>query len=147
MNQGPSRRALLQAGMAFGAACLVPSARACEFFTTNLRITHPWTRATGKDPFAIVCMKFDEVTVADRLIRVETPVAARAEMAGKGASGKVNFLIPKGQETLLNENGTFVRLLGLRHPLEVARSYPLTLVFAKGGRVDADLSVDYDRLG
>lgn len=141
------RRRLLQTGLALGAACLLPAARACEFFTTNLRVTHPWTRATGGEDFAIVCMKFDEVTITDRLIRVETPVATRAELAGVGGLRPLKFLIPKGRETLLSETGTFVRLSGLQHPLEVARSYPLTLVFEKGGVVSADLSVDYERLG
>lgn len=141
------RRRLLQTGLALGAACVLPSARACEFFTTTLRVTHPWTRATGEDDFALVNMKFDEVTVTDRLIRVETPVAKHAELGGVGGVRELKFVIPEGRETLLSEKGTFIRLSGLNHPLEVARSYPLVLVFEKGGVVNADLSVDYERLG
>jgi len=140
------RRSLLRAGLAAGLVLALPArVRACEFFTTTLRVTHPWTRASlaGANSAAI-CMKFDEVTRSDRLIHVETPVAERAELGGVAAAPVVDFLIPAGVETLLSENGTYIQLLGLRHPLEMARSYPLTLYFEHGGRVEADLSVDYE---
>jgi hypothetical protein len=145
MNDLPRRR-LLHSGLALGAELLMPSARACEFMTTHLRVTHPWTRATAPDASAaVVCMKFDEVTQTDRLIAVRSPVAAAAEMAGAGLSGPVDFLIPAGLESWLDEAGTHVRLVGLRHALEVGRSYPLQLAFEKGGIYNAVLSVDYTR--
>jgi copper(I)-binding protein len=140
------RRQVLQAGLALGASLALPSARACEFFSTNLRITHPWTRATAEDAsFAIVCMKFDDVRQADRLIGVETPVAGRAEMGGPGGGPAVDFFIPEGRETLLGETGTHLRLVDLKLRLQVAREYPLLLTFEKSGTVNATLNVDYTR--
>ena len=59
----------------------------------------------------------------------------------------MDLLIPAGEETLLSDKGTFVRLTGLNHPLYVARAYPLKLVFEKGGEVNALLSVDFARFG
>jgi periplasmic copper chaperone A len=92
-------------------------------------------------------MKFDEVSETDRLIGVETPVAANAYLVGEGASGAgVNLLIPAGRETLLSEDGTHVRLEGLKHALLVGRIYPLQLAFEKGGIVNAKLNVDYLQL-
>jgi len=146
MNHAIRRRVVLQAGLAVGVSLVVPSARACEFWTTGLRILQPWTRATAAgDPFAVVCMKFDLVTARDRLIGVETPVASGADMGGIGARPTVDFAIAAGMDSALDEGGTFIRLLGLRHPLELARTYPLKLVFEKGGVVNADLDVDYER--
>lgn len=144
MTSSLHRRGLLRAGLAAGALLALPSARACEFFSDNLRIFHPWTRATSDgDDFAVLCMRFDEVRQDDRLIRVETAVASGAEMAGAGAGLGVDFAIPRGRETVLGESGTYIRLLGLKHRLEVARSYPLRLGFEKGGVVNALLNVDY----
>ncbi len=146
MKPALTRRALLQAGLAIGTCAVAPAARACEFFTTNLRIYRPWSRATAEgDAFAVLCMTFDEVTLTDRLIGVATPVAAHAEIAGAGGSPGIDLPIPAGRETVLSESGTFIRLLGLRHPLGVGRSYPLRLVFERGGAVDADIDVDYER--
>jgi copper(I)-binding protein len=140
------RRLVLRAGLAVGASLLLPGARACEFMTSTLRVTHPWTRATAPDATsAMLGMKFDEVLEADRLVLVETPVASGAEMAGLAAAPQVDFQIPPGQETRLEESGTWVRLLGLKFPLQMGHSYPLRLGFEKGGVYNTTLSVDYTR--
>lgn len=150
MSPSHPRRRLLQAGFACLAATLLPTAQACEFFCTSLRIEHPWTRVSAPGAStAKVCMTFDEVLRADRLIHVETPVAAAAEMGGlAGTAGSaVNFFIPQGQESVLTEDGIHILLTGLRHPLEAAREYPMTLVFEHAGAVQVSLSVDYEHMG
>ena len=144
-------RAALQGSLALGIALLAPAARACEFFSPTLRILHPWTRASAPGAStAVVCMRFDEVSRDDRLIRLHTPVATGAEIGGLALTSDagntrtdLNFLIPAGQVSALSEGGSFVRLLDLQHPLEVGRSYPLTLVFEQGGVVNATLTVDF----
>jgi copper(I)-binding protein len=144
MTHSLDRRHLLRAAVAGGLVACLPRARACEFFATNLRVTHPWTRASAAGAStAIVSMKFDEVTQADRLIAVETPVASGAEMGGLRTDSRVNFALAAGQNYALSEAGIYIRLLGLKQPLELGRSYPLTLVFEHSGAVSAELSVDY----
>lgn len=142
-----SRRLALQAGAAMGVSALWTSARACEFSTPYLRVTHPWTRVTPEDaPYAIVSMKIDQVSKDERLIGVETPVATRAEIGGisTGASTSgMNLLIERGRELRLSEQGVHVRLLGLTQPLLIGRTYPMRLIFAQGGAMDAELNVDY----
>jgi copper(I)-binding protein len=146
-RQQRQRRHILQRGLALGLAPVLALPRqvsACEYFAPTLRITHPWTRATGPDANqAIVCMKFDEILQDDRLIAVATPVAARAAIGGKVARPDVDLPIRSGQELMLEEDGIHIVLQELQQPLYIARSYPLTLVFERGGRVDASLSVDF----
>jgi copper(I)-binding protein len=140
------RRGVLRVAIAACAPFAWPSARACEYFADGLRVSHPWTRATPPGATsAVLCMGFDEVTADDRLIAVETPVAEGAEMGGATAGGAVNFVIPAGQATALTEQGSFVRLVGLRHSLEIGRTYPLKLGFERAGLVIASLNVDYAR--
>lgn len=144
MNQAISRRLVLRTGMAAGAALVLPAARACEFFTTNLRIVTPWTRATMVGTTsAVIGMTFNDVAQDDRLIGVETPVAERAVMVGPGVGPQVNFTIPQGKETVLGETGTVLRLEGLNTPMGIGRIYPITLFFEKGSTVVADLHVLY----
>lgn len=146
MSHPLARRHLLRTGLAAGALLGLPAARACEFFAANLRITHPWTRASAPGATtAMVCMRFDEVTGSDRLIGVASPVAESAEMGGLPLAGPVDILIPADQQITLTEAGLHIRLIGLRHDLLVAREYPLTLVFERSGPVQATLSVDYAR--
>lgn len=140
------RRAALRVGLAFGAALALPSARACEYFADNLRITHPWCRATRPGASSVVVsMFFDQVTRADRLIGVKTMVAEGAEIGGTLARPGVDFAIPEGEETHLRESASYLRLTGLQFPLEVARTFPMVLTFEHGGVVQANLNVDYAR--
>lgn len=141
-----SRRLVLRAGLAACFPVMLAPARACEYFADGLRISHPWTRATAPGATtAVLCMGFDEVTADDRLIAVETPVAEGAEMGGMAPGREVNFAIPAGQSSALSEHGSFVRLTGLKHPLEVGRIYPLNLHFERSGLVLAKLNVDFAR--
>lgn len=144
-----NRRTLLQAGLASAAAMHWRGAQACEYFSPTLRITHPWTRATPMNaPFAVLGIRFDEVTQDDRLLAVETPVAEAVVYVPNGSAGQALELpldIPAGRATVLADTGPHLRLLRLTQPLELARSYPLRLVFEKGGTVKALLNVDYAR--
>ena len=154
MTPAIDRRRLLQSGLALGVGLASPATRACEFFSTHLRITHPWARASLDNAgTAVVCLGFDQVRQADRLIGVHSPVASGAQLAGAGTNPAINSAInpainlpiPSGQDTLLSEDGTHILLTGLTVPLEVGRQYPLQLVFERGGVIDASLSIDYAR--
>jgi len=139
-----NRRAMLRATAAAASALVLPQAQACEFFATTLRIWHPWSRASLPGATdAVVCMRLDEVRLADRLIGVETPLASGADLAGLKAGTLSDLLIPAGQETLLSEDSTYLRLTGLQQALEVGCAYPLKLVFEHGGTVNAQLSIDF----
>lgn len=142
------RRHVLHAGIAVSVSMVMPRANACEFFTPNLKIVHPWSRATGDDATSVaVCMTFDDVSASDSLIGAESPVCAAAEMGGVGAKPFVDFLIPEGQTTVMTETGTHLRLVGLQFALPAGREYPLTLIFKNAGPVSAKLSIDYKRFG
>lgn len=139
-----NRRHVLRAGLAIGAVLVAPRVRACEIIADYLRVVHPWTRSTPPGATeAVLCMTIDEVTMPDRLVAVETPVAEGAAMGGVGAGPTVDFPVEPGGRFVLDESGTFVRLTGLRHPLSVGREYPLRLEFERSGIVLAELSVDF----
>jgi copper(I)-binding protein len=138
------RRRLLEAGLAASVGWAGPASRACEFFGANLRVFHPWSRATAPDATTgILCMTIDEVTAEDRLLGAQSPVAESVQMGGPGAGRDVDLLIPPGRETVLSEAGAHLLLVGLKHPLEMGRSYPLLLTFARSGAVISKLNVDY----
>lgn len=140
------RRLALKLGLAGTLAAAGLPARACEFWVPTLRVIHPWTRASADgQTTAVICMKFDQVQKADRLIGAQTMVAKRIELAGAPAAPAIDVAIPFGRETQLTEQGTHLRLVGLLMPLDVGRTYPLELQFEHGGTLRADLSVDYTR--
>jgi copper(I)-binding protein len=139
------RRVALRAAAALVAAPFVPRALACEFYAGQFTIVHPWTHASAPgDTTAIVGMHFQDVMKADRLIGVRTPVAEGGELGGS-VSPSLNFRIREGQTTVMDERGPHLRLVGLKFPLEVGRTYPMSLEFAEAGWVKTELNVDYAR--
>lgn len=146
MRRPVRRRSVVNAGLALFVPMVGGPASACEYFSPNLRVVHPWTRASlpGAER-AVVCMRFDEISRPDRLIGVHTPVARGARLAGAGAGPDVDLALEVGHETELTEAGVHIVLEGLLQPLQIARSYPLRLQFAEGGDVNATLNVEYAR--
>jgi copper(I)-binding protein len=147
MRQCKQRRMFICSSLALVAGLGARPARACEYITSHLRITHPWTRATeqGADT-AVLGMRFDEVTQTDRLIGVRTPVAMGAVFAGAEPGTPLDVEILRGSVVELGHSGPQLRLIGLTVPLQVGRAYPLELHFAESGVVLAQLTVDFPAL-
>jgi copper(I)-binding protein len=138
------RRHLLGTALSVTVCGWAVPARACEVLTSTLRVLHPWTRATvaGADT-AVLCMTFDEVHTADRLVGVRTPIATGARLAGTAPDTPLDLPIPQGSTLELHEDGTHLLLTGLHLPLQVGRAYPLELQFEQAGVALASLSVDF----
>jgi copper(I)-binding protein len=79
----------------------------------------------------------------DRLVGLSTPLADGAEAGGDDAGAALNILIPRGKRTEFTEAGVHVRLVRLKLPMEMGREYPMTLDFARAGRLQATFLVDY----
>ena len=138
------RRDLLRVGLALAIGTATAAARGHEFFTPNLTVIHPWAHASADgDTTAVVSMTFEDVVAADHLIGAETPLASGAELGGAVTGQGFDFAIEPGHGAALAEDGVYLRLTGLKAPLQLGREYPLTLVFAKAGRVKAALLIDY----
>ncbi len=86
----------------------------------------------------------------DRLIAVETPAAAKAELhiSETDANGVATMRpldgidIAPGETAVLERGGMHVMLMGLAAPLEEGATVPVTLVFEHAGRVEVEFTVD-----
>jgi copper(I)-binding protein len=135
---GPAAAALLIAGLA-------GTALAGEVTMLGpLEIDTPWARATvgaGRPSAAYLTIR-NTGEQPDRLVAVETPVAARVdvhEMAEEGGTMKMRpaepLEIPPGGEVRLEPGGLHIMLMQLRAPLVQGGEVPLTLVFEQAGEV------------
>lgn len=146
MQRSITRRAAMRASLGLAMATAGVPAPACEFYAQRFTLIHPWTRASRQGATtAVVCMSFRDINGADRLVGLDTPVAEGAELVGSEAGTALDLVIPDGGLFELTERGLHIRLTGLRHPLEIARAYPLTLNFERSGELRAALNVDYAR--
>ena len=93
---------------------------------------------------------------ADRLIRASSPVAARIELHfGKiGADGVMRMrevdalpLPPKAIIKLRPGQGDHLMLIDLKRPLVEGETFPMTLEFERGGKVEVKVSVQVPKPG
>ncbi len=111
----------------------------------KLKIVHPWARATVT-PNGGAYLVIDNAGPADRLLRVETPIAT-AELHQHIMQGDVMLMrpvagidLPAGR-TILSPGGYHIMLLNLKAPLKEGASFPLKLVFEKAGTVEVMVAV------
>jgi copper(I)-binding protein len=143
---------LLRAGLLAGLTLLALPAAGHEFKSGSLEIDHPWARQTapsqanGSAYFTI----HNRGNEPDRLVGVQSGIADTAELHSNtmDAQGVMRMRpldaieVPAGGEAALEPGGNHVMLMGLKHPLDVGTTFPLTLVFEKAGEVPVEVKVE-----
>ena len=134
-----------------GALALAVPAMARDYTLGSIEIHEPWSRATPPTaPTAGGYMTItNKGTAADRLIAVESPAAANAEIHDMKMEGSVmrmrpvegGLALPPGQTVALKPGGYHVMFTGLKAPFVKGSAVKATLVFEKAGRIDVDFAV------
>jgi periplasmic copper chaperone A len=132
-------------------AGLVGPAFAGEVSTLGpLEIDTPWARAsigTARPGAAYVTIR-NTGDETDRLVRIETPVAARPEVHEMEEEGGVMKMrpagpleIPPGEEVRLDPGGMHIMLMQLRQPLKEGESIPITFTFGEAGEITVNAPI------
>jgi periplasmic copper chaperone A len=119
--------------------------------TGPIEVQQPWARATPKGASTgAVYMTLDNKSGSDdRLTGVSSDVAAKLqihEMSMTNGTMQMRevaggLAVPAGGEVVLKPGGYHVMLMGLKKPLVVGESFPLTLTFAKAGNLSVNVTV------
>ena len=109
----------------------------------DLNIKHPWARATVSGATVTGVFMTFKGKSADQLIAASTDVADKVEIHEmKMVDGmmKMRVLdkldIPANQEVKLAPGGLHIMIFGLKKQLKDGDKFPMTLTFAKAGKVD-----------
>jgi periplasmic copper chaperone A len=117
-------------------------------------IDHAWARATPGAARTGAVYFTIQSPIDDRLIRLASPVAGKAELHTHLEENGVmrmrevegGLAVPAGQEVELKPAGLLhVMLIELNQKLKAGDSFPLTLVFEKAG--SREVTVKVERLG
>jgi len=129
--------ALMQAALAQGA-------------NPAIAVTDAWARAmpTGAKTGAAYVTLSNKGSVDDKLVGVSTPVAKEAQLHTMIDDNGVMKMRPisaidvkPGATVTLKPGGMHLMLMGLKQPLKEGESFPLTLTFAKAGKIEATVEV------
>lgn len=138
------------------AACAVAGALAVapvsghEYKKGELRVGHPWTRATP--PGAKVAAGYLSVRNSgqqpDRILGASSPAAERVELHVQVREGDVlkmrevpSVEVPPGRSRMLRPGSLHLMLVNIRKPLVRGESIPLTLRFERAGELAIELEV------
>jgi copper(I)-binding protein len=126
-------------------------ALAQQYTLQNLRIDHPFARATppGARSGGVYATIENRGTSKDRLVSVASPAAASVELHSMTMDGNVMRMraiagldIAPGAKVTLGSAGYHVMLVGLVRPLVVGDRIPVTPTFEKAGAVDVTAVVE-----
>ncbi len=132
-----------------GIAGLALALGAPSALAQDIRVVDAWSRPTppgidvGVAYFVIV-----NAGKSDRLLRVSSPVAKRAELHISAMTGGVMKMegldaveVGSGARTSFEPNGRHVMLLGLKRALKEGEVFPLVLTFANAGPIKTSVQV------
>jgi copper(I)-binding protein len=120
------------------ALTLLLASSAAQAQSAPVRAENAWSRGTppGADVGAVYLTL--TASVADQLVGVSSPAAARAELHEVNMQGGVmqmrataGVMLPAGQPIALAPGSYHIMLVGLKQPLRPGQSVPLHLTFAK----------------
>lgn len=115
-----------------------------------LEIDTPWARAsigTARPGAAYVTIR-NTGTQPERLVGIETPIAARPQVHAMVEEDGVMKMrvagpveIPPHGRVALEPGGLHIMLMELQAPLEEGASFPLTLVFERAGKITVTVPI------
>ena len=136
------------------AALLLPvcAANADDFKVGELVVSEPWSQELPPNAPTVAAyfVIHNQGQTADRLLSVDSPVAAKAELHQHVMQGDLmkmqqvpSVAVPAGGDLTFAPMAYHVMLLGLkdRSLLADGKQFPLTLTFEKAGKVEVDVSV------
>jgi copper(I)-binding protein len=131
-------------------ALIAPAAAADAVKVGALELSALWTRATPpKAPSAGGYLTIVNTgKEPDRLIGAASPMAGKADLHMMAMKGGVMTMrtvagidIPAGATVALDPNGLHIMFTGLKGDLKQGGTLPVTLTFARAGKVDTALEI------
>ena len=133
------RRALVFALLSITAATTV---HAHSYVLGPVEIGHPWARTTDAQlgtVYSVFAIKGD---AADTLSGAETPIAQRVELRSAAGEALHGIEIAHGRPVVLRPGKAYLALVGLKQPLKLGDSFPLTLRFDIAGEITVTVMVE-----
>ncbi len=143
----PEMKAFIAAGAL--ALALATTATAAEYKVGDITVVDPWARATAGVPRnGAAYLTIKGGAIGDELVSVETENAMHAQLHGNKMENNVMIMfkvdgleVPANAMTMLKPGGYHIMLMKLKHALKKGESFPMTLHFAKAGKVTVEVNI------
>lgn len=132
------------------AAVLCLAAPVAAQTPTSIKVERPWARSTP--PMAKTAAAYMTIvntgSEPDTLLSASTPVAGMAQVHHSFVENGIEKMRPAGPLELkpgaslkLSPGGYHVMIMDLKQPLTAGHDFPMTLTFAKAGKIEVSVHV------
>lgn len=118
------------------------AARAHSYVLGSVEIGHPWARPTNTPLGTVYCVLATKDDGADTLSGAVTPIAGRIELRNAAGEAVNSVEIAPRRPIVLRPGKPYLALLGLKQPLKLGDSFPLTLRFDIAGEITVTVIVE-----
>ena len=124
-------------------ALLIPSGALAHSYTLGaIEIGHPWAKPTVTEAAALFMALYDTGDKPDRLVGASTPIASQVIFRDAGGDPLEYYDLRPRRPLALRPGGRYIALHGLKKPLAIDDSFPLTLLFSASGRITISVMVE-----
>jgi len=150
------RKCLLAAIAALAGIALATGATAHDYKLGDLKIEHPWARASigVAKAGAAYLVVINAGKETDRLVAAASPVAETVQIHthliedGVAKMRRVMAVeVEPGEPAVLQPGGLHVMLMGLKAPLVEGEVFPLTLTFERAGEIEIEVMINAPAAG
>jgi copper(I)-binding protein len=130
------------------------TAMAHDFKLGEIEIAHPYARATapGQPSGGAYLGLENKGNTADKLVKVESTIAKSLEIHNMEMAGDImkmreveGIALKAGEKISMKPGGGYhIMLMGLNQPLKAGDKFPMTLYFAKAGKIEVIVYVEAD---
>ena len=113
-----------------------------------IAVTDAWARVSNVSTGAVYLTIVNSGGADDKLIAVASPIAAKVQMHTEIDDNGIMRMRPLPSldvkahgKAILAPGGKHLMLTGLKHHLTAGQTFPLTLTFAKAGKIDVTVAV------
>lgn len=108
----------------------------------SIRIDHPWAKPSATEAAALFVALENTGTKADQLTGGATPVASEVILREADGSALASLELLPRRPMVLRPGWRYIALRGLKAPLEIDETFPMTFFFAHAGQVTVTTTVE-----
>jgi periplasmic copper chaperone A len=125
----------------FSALLLNQTAAAHSYSQQSIQIGHAWGLPTTNGETQAYFPLLNAGKSADMLLAMTTPAGA-AVFVDSAGNAQSQLALAAGKPMGMRKGGAHVRLSGLKKPLKHGDKLPLTLTFARAGRITIEVWIE-----
>jgi periplasmic copper chaperone A len=133
---------MIKHALALAALIVSAPAAAHSYAHKGIQIGHAWSLPTDSSETQAFFPLLNIGAAEDRLIAMTSPVAKKVTFVDRFGTEQPSVTLAPNMPLALRKGGAHIRLTGLTRALKHGDKVPMTLTFAKAGRISIEVWIE-----